>query len=69
MRQCEAIGQQLRQLEDENERLKQLVADLALDCEALKVLIRKERLDQTVPRSRNRGILFQALVETASEAA
>lgn len=31
----------LRELEDENRRLKQLVADLSLDKEALKVVIRK----------------------------
>jgi hypothetical protein len=41
MRQRAAIGQQLRQLEDENVRLKQLVADLTLVCEALKAIIRK----------------------------
>jgi putative transposase len=32
----------LRQLEDENSRLKRLVADLALDNQALKELIRKK---------------------------
>jgi putative transposase len=34
-------SQRLRQLEDENHRLKQLVADLSLDREALKGVIRK----------------------------
>jgi putative transposase len=33
----------LRQLEDENSRLKRLVADLTLDNQALKELIRKSR--------------------------
>jgi putative transposase len=33
--------QLLRQMEDENRRLKQLVADLSLDREALKAVIRK----------------------------
>jgi putative transposase len=31
----------VRELEEENRRLKQLVADLSLDREALKVVIRK----------------------------
>ena len=34
-------ARRLRALEDENRRLKQLVADLSLDKEALKVVIRK----------------------------
>lgn len=34
-------AQRLRQMEDENRRLKALVADLSLDCEALKAVIRK----------------------------
>jgi len=34
-------AQRLRQLEDENHRLKQLVGDLSLDREALKDVIRK----------------------------
>ena len=34
-------AQRLRELEDENRRLKQLVADLSLDREALKGVIRK----------------------------
>jgi putative transposase len=34
-------AQRLRQMEDENRRLKQLVADLSLDKEALKAVIRK----------------------------
>ena len=34
-------AQRLRQLEDENRRLKHLVADLSLDREALKAVIRK----------------------------
>jgi len=34
-------ARRLRQLEDENRRLKQMVADLSLDKEALKVVIRK----------------------------
>jgi putative transposase len=34
-------AQRLRQMEDENRRLKQLVADLSLDREALKAVIRK----------------------------
>ena len=33
--------QRLKQMEDENRRLKQLVADLSLDREALKAVIRK----------------------------
>jgi putative transposase len=34
-------AQRLRQMEDENRRLKALVADLSLDREALKAVIRK----------------------------
>jgi putative transposase len=34
-------AQHLRQVEDENLRQKQLVADLSLDCEALRPVIRK----------------------------
>ena len=34
-------AQRLRSLEDENRRLKQLVADLSLDKEALKGIVRK----------------------------
>jgi putative transposase len=34
-------AQRLRQIEDENRRLKQLVADLSLDREALRAVIRK----------------------------
>ena len=34
-------AQRLRQMEDENRRLKALVADLSLDKEALKAVIRK----------------------------
>lgn len=34
-------ARRLRELEDENRRLKQLVADLSLDREALKSVIRK----------------------------
>ena len=34
-------AQRLRQVEDENRRLKALVADLSLDKEALKAVIRK----------------------------
>ena len=34
-------AQRLRQLEDENRRLKHLVADLSLDREALRAVIRK----------------------------
>ena len=34
-------AQRLRQLEDENRRLKQMVADLSLDKEALKSVITK----------------------------
>jgi putative transposase len=34
-------ARRLRELEDENRRLKQLVAELSLDREALKVVIRK----------------------------
>ena len=34
-------AQRLRSLEDENRRLKQLVADLSLDKEALKAIVRK----------------------------
>jgi putative transposase len=39
----EVVGeaQRLRSLEDENRRLKQLVADLSLDKEALKAIVRK----------------------------
>jgi putative transposase len=34
-------ARRLRELEDENRRLKQMVADLSLDKEALKAVIRK----------------------------
>jgi len=34
-------AQRLRSLEEENRRLKQLVADLSLDKEALKAIVRK----------------------------
>ena len=34
-------SQRLKQMEDENRRLKQLVADLSLEREALKAMIRK----------------------------
>jgi putative transposase len=34
-------AQRLKQMEDENRRLKQLVADLSLDKEMLKAVIRK----------------------------
>ena len=34
-------AQRLRQMEDENRRLKKLVADLSLDKEVLKAVIRK----------------------------
>jgi len=34
-------AQRLRAMEDENRLLKTLVADLSLDCEALKTVIRK----------------------------
>jgi len=34
-------AQRLKSLEDENRRLKQLVADLSLDKEALKAVVRK----------------------------
>ena len=34
-------SQRLRQVEDENQRLKQLVADLSLDCEALRAAVRR----------------------------
>jgi putative transposase len=34
-------AQRLKSLEDENWRLKQLVADLSLDKEALKAIVRK----------------------------
>jgi putative transposase len=34
-------GQRLRQLEDENRRLKKLVADLSLDKDMLQAVIRK----------------------------
>ena len=34
-------AQRLKSLEDENRRLKQLVADLSLDKEALKGIVRK----------------------------
>lgn len=34
-------AQRLRQMEEENRRLKQLVADLSLDKEMLKAVIRK----------------------------
>src|SRR5579863_10111371 len=37
----EGMSQRLKSLEDENRRLKQLVADLSLDKEALKGIIRK----------------------------
>ncbi len=37
--------QRLRQIEEENRRLKQLVADLSLDREALRAVIRKNGLN------------------------
>jgi putative transposase len=37
-------AQRMRQVQDENRRLKQLVADLSLDREALKAVIRKSGL-------------------------
>ena len=37
-------AQRLRQMEEENQRLKALVADLSLDREALKAVIRKNGL-------------------------
>lgn len=37
-------AQRLRQLEDENGRLKKLVADLSLECEMLKAVIAKNGL-------------------------
>jgi putative transposase len=37
-------AQRFRQLEDENGRLKKLVADLSLDREMLKAVIAKNRL-------------------------
>jgi len=37
-------AQRLRQLEDENQRVKKLVADLSLDKEMLKALIKKNGL-------------------------
>jgi len=42
--------QRLKQIEDENRRLKQLVADLTLDREALRAVIRKN--DGATSRSR-----------------
>jgi putative transposase len=38
-------AQRLRSLEGENRRLKHLVADLSLDKEALKAIVRKKRLE------------------------
>lgn len=37
-------AQRLRQMEDENQRLKQLVADLSLDREALRAAVRRKGL-------------------------
>jgi putative transposase len=39
-------AQRMRQVQDENRRLKQLVADLSLDREALKAVIRKSGLNR-----------------------
>jgi putative transposase len=39
-------AQRMRQVQDENRRLKQLVADLSLDREALKAVIRKSGLSR-----------------------
>jgi hypothetical protein len=38
-------ARRLKELEDENRRLKHMVADLSLDREALKAVIRKKRLE------------------------
>lgn len=43
-------AQRLRQLEDENRRLKHLVADLSLDKEVLKAVISKKRLELAARR-------------------
>jgi hypothetical protein len=39
-----AAAQELKQLRDENARLKRLVADLSLDKDALQFVIRKNRI-------------------------
>src|SRR6266480_7862885 len=53
-------AQRLKQLEDENQRLKHLVADLSLDREALKAVIRKTagawRLRQDVSLVQQMGL-------------
>ena len=48
-------AKRLKSLEDENRRLKEIVADLSLDKEALKSVIRKKRVELVSAR-RGRGI-------------
>ena len=49
-------AQRLRQMEDENRRLKQLVADLSLDKEMLKAVIRKN--GWSLPAEERGGVRF-----------
>ena len=44
-------AQRLRSLEDENRRLKHWVADLSLDKEALKAIVRKKEFPNCAPSS------------------
>jgi putative transposase len=58
-------AQRLKSLEDENRRLKQLVADLSLDKEALKGMVRKNGWYE--PRPDHNAELSQELVELARQ--
>jgi hypothetical protein len=76
-------SQEVRQLREENARLKQLVADLSLDKDTLQSVIRKDSLarretgesaaaesricDPRVTRLRADGVLRQHLTELAHE--
>jgi Integrase core domain/Transposase len=55
-------AQRLRQLEDENRRLKKLVADLSLDKEMLKAVIEKKRVELVDRREEARWLWEHYLV-------
>ena len=48
-------ARRLRQLEEENQRLKRLVADQALDIQVLKDVLGKREFARAAPRSRAAG--------------